>query len=154
MAATMTRHTGGSRHYSEIVLKNIGENFVVPANYSVPIITSYLASTTLSVWYRFHQRRLFGDGGWWGIVSVSVSKSGLACAKPSGLQFTTTKMAFGPSHLSRLVLDPGLKGSLVPVPMARGRNRSLIPVGATNRDQRIPLWSRLVAPTGTKNPTL
>ena len=49
MAAAMTRRTGGSRHYSEIVLKNIGENFVAPANYSVPIITSYLASTALSV---------------------------------------------------------------------------------------------------------
>ena len=36
----------------------------------------------------------------------------------------------GLSHLSQLVLDPGLKGSLVPVPTARGRNRSLIPVGA------------------------
>ena len=49
MAAATARHTGGSHHYSETVLKNIGENFVAPANYSVPIITSYLASTALSV---------------------------------------------------------------------------------------------------------
>jgi len=49
------------------------------------------------------------------------------------ISITTTEMVFGPSHLSRLVLDPGLKGSLVPVPTARGRNRSLIPVGATKR---------------------
>ena len=40
MAAATARHTGGSRHYSETVLKNIGENFVAPAN-SVSIITSY-----------------------------------------------------------------------------------------------------------------
>ena len=38
MAAAMTRRTGGSRHYSEIVLKNIGENFVVPKDTSlVPV---------------------------------------------------------------------------------------------------------------------
>ena len=48
-------------------------------------------------------------------------------------------MVFGPSHLSRLVLDPELNGSLDPVPTARGRNRSFIPI-----------WSRLVAPTRIK----
>ena len=51
---------------------------------------------------------------------------------------TTTEQAFGPSHLSRLPLDPGPKSALVPGPTAsRGKGgRGLL--------------SRLEPPTGTK----
>ena len=53
--------------------------------------------------------------------------------------FTTTEQAFGPSHLSRLPLDPGPKSALVPGPMASrgsvGGQGPFVPVGATNRDQ-------------------
>ena len=52
MAAATARHMGGSRHYSETVLKNIGENFVAPAN-SVSIITSYPVQLYQYDIYRF-----------------------------------------------------------------------------------------------------
>ena len=48
-------------------------------------------------------------------------------------------MMFGPLHLFRPVLDPGLIWTLVPIPMARERKGSLVPVEP---------------PTRTKDPTL
>jgi hypothetical protein len=53
-------------------------------------------------------------------------------------------MVFGPAHLSRPSLDPGSMKALDPDPTARGRakeeGRHLVPVGATNRDQRLLIY--------------
>ena len=64
---------------------------------------------------------------------------------------TTTEQAFGPSHLSRLPLDPRPKSALVPGPTASrgsvGGQGPFVPFGVTNRDQRpqpgtnCPGWS-------------
>ena len=86
------------------------------------------------------------------------------------LSYTTTELAFVPSHLSRLPLSPGQKVAFVPGPKASrasGGDRDLlsrvepptgtkggpfIPVGASNRDKRSlssPL-ARLAVGPGTK----
>jgi len=46
--------------------------------------------------------------------------------KVRGIQYITIKQVFDPSHLSRSQLDPGLKPSLVPGPMARGWHKGTV----------------------------
>ena len=79
-----------------------------------------------------------------------------SCLTKCFIDFTTTEQAFGPSHLSRLPLDPGPKSALVPGPTASrgsvGGQGPFVPVGDANRDQSITPLSRLVAPSGTIGP--